>query len=175
MNRRFFLTSGLTLGAVAVLSTQSLAAAASNLTGATNGGRAAKTSFRKVIKTNAQWKRILTPEQYDVTREKGTEAPYSSPLNEIHDSGTFQCVSCALPLFSSKAKFESGTGWPSFYQPLAKQYVHETVDKSLPGEPRTEISCARCDAHLGHVFKDGPPPTGLRYCMNGVAKKFVKA
>ncbi|MGI8654121.1 MAG: peptide-methionine (R)-S-oxide reductase MsrB [Pyrinomonadaceae bacterium] len=176
MNRRFFLTSGLTLGAVAVLSTQSLAAAAaaSTLTGATNG-RGAKTSLRKVIKTNAQWKRILTPEQYNVTREKGTEAPYSSSLNEVHDSGTFQCVSCALPLFSSKAKFDSNTGWPSFYQPLAKQYVHEVVDKSLPGEPRTEISCARCDAHLGHVFKDGPPPTGLRYCMNGVAMKFVKA
>ncbi len=175
MNRRFFLTSGLTLGAVAVLSKQSLAAAALNHAGATNADRAAKTSLRKVIKTDAQWKRILTPEQYNVTRENGTEAPYSSSLNEVHDSGAFQCVSCALPLFSSKAKFDSGTGWPSFYQPLAKQYVHETVDKSLPGEPRTEISCARCDAHLGHVFKDGPPPTGLRYCMNGVAMKFVKA
>jgi peptide-methionine (R)-S-oxide reductase len=175
MNRRFFLTSGLTLGAVAVLSKQSLAAAALNHAGATNADRAAKTSLRKVIKTDAQWKRILTPEQYNVTREKGTEAPYSSSLNEVHDSGTFQCVSCALPLFSSKAKFDSGTGWPSFYQPIAARNVRETVDKSIPQEPRTEILCARCDAHLGHVFKDGPPPTGLRYCMNGVAMKFIKA
>lgn len=176
MNRRFFLTSGLTLGAVAVLSQSTLASAALDHSKRAQGGRAGtKAPFRKVIKTDAEWKRILTPEQYDVTRQKGTEAPYSSPLNDIHDSGTFQCVSCALPLFVSKTKFDSHTGWPSFWAPIAKQNVREELDKSIPGEPRTEVLCARCDAHLGHVFNDGPKPTGLRYCMNGVAMKFVKA
>lgn len=129
--------------------------------------------FPKVIKTDEEWKRILTPEQYYVTRQKGTEAPYSSPLNEVHDKGIFACVSCDLPLFSSKMKFDSHTGWPSFWSPIAKENVREEVDNSL-GETRTEVLCARCDAHLGHVFDDGPKPTGLRYCMNGVAMKFIK-
>ncbi|HEV7860251.1 MAG TPA: peptide-methionine (R)-S-oxide reductase MsrB, partial [Pyrinomonadaceae bacterium] len=121
----------------------------------------------------AEWKRLLTPEQYYITRQKGTEAPYSSPLNKIHDKGTFLCVSCELPLFSSSTKFDSQTGWPSFYAPIDKRNVHEEVDKSL-GETRTEVLCARCEAHLGHVFDDGPKPTGLRYCMNGVALKFAR-
>lgn len=128
---------------------------------------------RKVTKTDAEWKRILTPEQYYITRKKGTEAPYSSPLNENHEQGVFECVACGLPLFSSKAKFDSGTGWPSFWQPIAKENVLEDVDKSLSAT-RTEVLCARCESHLGHVFEDGPEPTGLRYCMNGVALKFVK-
>jgi peptide-methionine (R)-S-oxide reductase len=132
-----------------------------------------KQGIKKVTKTNEEWKQILTPEQYSVTREKGTERPFSSPLNEIHEAGTFECVSCGLPLFSSKAKFDSGTGWPSFWQPIAPENVQEEEDKSL-WEARTEVLCARCDAHLGHVFNDGPRPTGLRYCMNGVALKFVK-
>ena len=118
-------------------------------------------------------KQILTPEQYKVTRAKGTKAPFSSPLNNINDQGVFKCVACGLPLFSSKAKFDSGTGWPSFYEPIAKENVLEEVDKSL-SETRTEVLCAQCDSHLGHVFEDGPRPTGLRYCMNGVALKFVK-
>lgn len=130
--------------------------------------------FKKVVKTDAEWKRLLTPEQYRVARQAGTEAPYSSPLNEIHDEGTFACVCCDLPVFSSKTKFDSGTGWPSFYAPIAKINVREKVDKSLPSEVRTEVLCNRCDAHLGHVFDDGPKPTGLRYCMNGVAMKFIK-
>lgn len=108
-----------------------------------------------------------------MTRKKGTEAPYSSPLNENHEQGVFHCVGCGLPLFSSKAKFDSGTGWPSFWEPIAKSNVLEEVDNSLSAT-RTEVLCARCEAHLGHVFDDGPEPTGLRYCMNGVALKFVK-
>jgi len=127
-----------------------------------------------VIKTDEEWKRTLTPEQYGVARQKGTEAPFSSPLNDIHEPGIFECVCCSLPLFSSKQKFDSGTGWPSFWAPIAKENVQEEVDSSL-SEIRTEVLCARCDAHVGHVFPDGPQPTGLRYCMNGVALKFVKS
>jgi peptide-methionine (R)-S-oxide reductase len=126
-----------------------------------------------VNKTDAEWKRILTPDQYNVTRKKGTERPFSSPLNENHKEGVFQCVACGLPLFSSEAKFDSGTGWPSFWQPIAPENVRDEVDSSL-SEIRTEVLCARCESHIGHVFPDGPKPTGLRYCMNGVALKFVK-
>jgi peptide-methionine (R)-S-oxide reductase len=128
---------------------------------------------KKVVKTEAEWKSILTPEQFYVTRKKGTEAPFSSPLNENHEPGVFECVACGLPLFSSKAKFDSGTGWPSFWEPIARENVIEEIDKSLSAT-RTEVLCARCESHLGHVFDDGPEPTGLRYCMNGVALKFVK-
>ena len=126
----------------------------------------------KLSKSDEEWKRILTPDQYFITRQAGTEAPYSSPLLNIHDSGTFECVCCDLPLFSSKTKFESGTGWPSFWAPIDKRHVLERTDHTLT-ETRTEVLCARCDAHLGHVFDDGPMPTGLRYCMNGVALKFT--
>ncbi|MDQ1638640.1 MAG: peptide-methionine (R)-S-oxide reductase [Pyrinomonadaceae bacterium] len=139
-----------------------------------NDGTAKAKGIKKVIKTDAEWKQILTPDQYSVAREKGTERPFSSPLNDIHDNGIFECVACGLPVFSSKAKFDSGTGWPSFYEPIDKESVTEVVDKSL-FETRTEVLCARCDSHLGHVFEDGPMPTGLRYCMNGVALKFVKS
>jgi len=129
--------------------------------------------IKKVIKTDAEWKSELTPEQYNVLRQKGTEYAFTSPLNDIHDKGTFECAACELPLFSSAQKFDSGTGWPSFWAPIKKENIIEEVDKTL-GMVRTEVACARCEGHLGHVFDDGPKPTGLRYCMNGVAMKFVK-
>lgn len=130
--------------------------------------------FEKVIKTDAEWKKILTPDQYYITRQAGTEPPYSSPFNSLKDKGTFTCVCCDLPLFSSKTKFDSRSGWASFYEPINKVNVGEKTDKSL-GMTRVEVICNRCDAHLGHVFDDGPKPTGLRYCINGIAMKFKKA
>lgn len=169
MNRRFFLSSSIALGALAALSR--LPVGARSVLQEPNKSKSK--GIEKVIKTDTEWKQLLTTEQYNVMREKGTEAPYSSPLNNIHEKGTFECAACELPLFSSAQKFDSGTGWPSFWAPIKKENVREEVDKSL-GVTRTEVECARCDAHLGHVFDDGPKPTGLRYCMNGVALKFVK-
>ena len=121
--------------------------------------------------SDAQWKAKLSPAAYNVLRHEGTEAPYSSPLNKEHRAGIFSCAGCALPAFSSKTKFESGTGWPSFWAPLASA-VKSRTDSSL-GMARTEVHCRRCGGHLGHVFDDGPKPTGLRYCMNGVAMTFT--
>lgn len=118
-----------------------------------------------------EWRRKLTPEQYQILRKQGTERPYSSPLNNEHRAGIFACAGCALPLYSSKTKFESHTGWPSFWQPLAEA-VDVGADNSL-GMMRTEVRCSRCEGHLGHVFEDGPKPTGLRYCMNGLALQFT--
>jgi peptide-methionine (R)-S-oxide reductase len=123
-----------------------------------------------VTHTDAEWRRILTPEQYDVLRNAGTESPYSSPLDDESRTGVFSCAGCGLDLFSSTTKFDSGTGWPSFWKPLANAVI-ERDDESI-GMTRTEGLCSRCGGHLGHVFDDGPRPTGLRYCMNGDAMKF---
>ena len=125
----------------------------------------------EVQKSDAEWRQMLTPAQYDVLRKEGTERAGTSPLNKEKRKGAFACAGCDLPLFSSETKFESGTGWPSFWKPLANA-VGTSVDKAF-FMTRTEVHCRRCGGHLGHVFEDGPPPTGLRYCMNGVALKFT--
>lgn len=127
----------------------------------------------EVTHTDAEWQKLLKPDQYSVLRKAGTETPYTSPLNKEKRTGVFSCAGCALPLFSSATKFESGTGWPSFWQPLDKAVVEES-DTTLFMK-RTEVLCRRCGGHLGHVFDDGPKPTGLRYCMNGVAMNFKAA
>lgn len=169
MNRRELLKAGAAAGIFAAFSALTLKAGS-----AFPGGAATDLPFEKIVKTDAEWKRILTADQYKVTRRKATEAPYSSPMNKNYRKGTFTCVCCDLPLFSSKAKFNSETGWASFYAPIAKINLLEKPDTS-EAETRTEVLCNRCDAHLGHVFGDGPKPTGLRYCINGVAMKFKPA
>jgi len=125
----------------------------------------------EVKKTEQEWREILTPEQFNVLRKHGTERAGTSPLDKLYDKGTFVCAGCELPLFTSDTKFNSGTGWPSFFAPIDGA-IETTVDRSF-FMTRTEVHCRRCGGHLGHVFNDGPKPTGLRYCMNGVSLKFV--
>jgi methionine-R-sulfoxide reductase len=126
----------------------------------------------RVVKTDAEWEKQLTPEQYHIARGKGTERPFCGNLLDNKRKGVYACVCCGLPLFTSASKFHSGTGWPSFFRPVAEESVTNAADRSH-GMDRTEILCARCDAHLGHVFSDGPPPTGLRFCVNSESLAFT--
>ncbi|MDE3197281.1 MAG: peptide-methionine (R)-S-oxide reductase MsrB [Acidobacteriota bacterium] len=137
-----------------------------------NGNRVGVVEVEKVVKSDDEWRKQLSPQQFDVTRRAGTERAFTGKYAETHDDGIYHCICCNTPLFDSKTKFDSGTGWPSFYQPLAKENVREHHDLSL-GMDRTEVTCTRCDGHMGHVFDDGPRPTGLRYCMNSASLNFV--
>lgn len=133
-----------------------------------------RTDSSKVVVKEEDWKKILSPEVYYIAREKGTERPFTSPYETLKEVGTYYCAVCGNPLFKSDTKFESGCGWPSFYEPISKSSIIYLPDNSL-GMQRTEVECGRCKSHLGHVFDDGPPPTGLRYCINGVVLDFEKA
>ncbi len=162
MSRRNLLLAGVGLAGIAAFARNLLAP-----------GRAHGAETFEVVKSEAEWKQILTPEQFRVLRKHGTERPHSSALDDEHRRGTFTCAGCDLPVFRSETKFDSGTGWPSFFAPI-EDAIRTSSDYSLV-IPRTEVHCRRCGGHLGHVFDDGPPPTGKRYCMNGVAMKFAPA
>jgi peptide-methionine (R)-S-oxide reductase len=165
MSRRNVLNAALSLGTVS--------AALAGLRGMFFSGPAQAAKSYEVTHSDAEWQKLLQPDQYRILRKAGTEAPYTSPLNKEKRTGAYGCAGCALPLFSSSTKFESGTGWPSFWQPMDKAVVEES-DTTLFMK-RTEVLCRRCGGHLGHVFDDGPKPTGLRYCMNGLALNFKAA
>jgi peptide-methionine (R)-S-oxide reductase len=162
INRRILLTTAAALGGFSAFRW---------LSGST--ARAKEKMKFPVEKTEAEWRKQLTPEQYDILRNHGTERPWTSPLLKEHRKGTFVCVGCDQPLFASETKFESGTGWPSFYQPIDGA-VGRTEDRTF-GMVRIEVHCSRCGGHLGHVFDDGPKPTGLRYCIDGLALAFKPA
>lgn len=166
MNRRLFLAG---LGAVSVFA----------LTSRTHAGLLDQMTAKEDKNfpfqlSDKEWRERLTPDEYRVLRAEGTERSHSSPLNDVKGSGTFLCAACDHPLFSASTKFESGTGWPSFYEPLNKNAVGTSTDRKL-FVARTEVHCANCGSHLGHVFNDGPKPTGLRYCMNGIAMKYEQS
>ena len=158
-------------GCVAAASTASPPPSAVVSNPAPSGGAADTGGAPRVVRTDAEWRAALSPAAYDVLRDHGTERPFTSPLLREHRDGTFSCAGCGEPLFDAEHKFDSGTGWPSFWQPASGAHVDEHADRSL-GVLRTEVRCGTCDGHLGHVFPDGPAPTGLRYCINGVALTF---
>lgn len=170
MNRRAMMTSALALAFLprAARAAPTIEIEAFDATGKSLG----VSSVEKVVKSDAQWREQLSALAYDVTRREGTERAFTGPYWDAHDDGLFHCVCCDTALFDSKTKYDSGTGWPSFFAPISKRNVVEAADTSF-GMRRVAVSCKRCDAHLGHVFTDGPKPTGLRYCMNGVALRFV--
>jgi peptide-methionine (R)-S-oxide reductase len=138
-----------------------------------DGKRVGSMRLQKVVKPDAEWRRQLTPQAYQITRQHGTEYPFSGAYWNLHEHGIFRCICCDTALFASAAKFDSGTGWPSFWQPIAEENVHH--GEPSPGDRESEVTCRRCDAHLGDLFSDGPKPTGLRYCIDSVALRFVKA
>jgi peptide-methionine (R)-S-oxide reductase len=177
-NRRTFLfTAASAVGVAAVAAWRPAFASAGGtvtIVQFSDAGKATgKVAVAKVVKPDAAWKQQLAPISFDVTRHEGTERAFTGSTWNNHERGLYRCICCDNAVFSSETKFESGTGWPSFWQPVAKENIVETHDLSL-GMERTAVSCRECDAHLGHVFDDGPRPTGLRYCMNSAAMRFVK-
>ena len=183
--RAFLVTSAGVCGAVAIwsLDKAGVASAASGkpttpgivtiVQFGADGKKMGKVQVPKLVKSDAEWQKQLSALQYQVARQAGTERAFTGDTLNVHDRGLFRCICCDTALFSSDTKFESGTGWPSFWQPIARENVIEITDRTL-GMERTAVSCKQCDAHLGHVFDDGPQPTGLRYCMNSAAMHFVK-
>jgi peptide-methionine (R)-S-oxide reductase len=184
MQRRTFLAlsatavGGMVLGSLRT--PEIVAAAVENVPGeativefSDNGKKLRKIRVPKVVKTQAEWKKLLSPNAFDITRNADTEMAFTGKYWNLHEKGLYRCICCDNALFDSDTKFESGTGWPSFWAPIAEENIHSERDTSF-GMVRTAVNCALCDAHLGHVFNDGPQPTGLRYCMNSVSLKFVK-
>ncbi len=182
MTRRAFLVGGSSAAAIVALTVRHrmVGVAAKSVPGKVKivqfsaaGQREDTVTLPVIVKTDDEWKQLLSPDSFAVTRHAATERAFTGQYWNLHEKGLYRCICCDTALFSSETKFESGTGWPSFWQPIAKENVKENLDTTL-GMERTEVTCRLCEAHLGHVFDDGPRPTGLRYCMNSLSLKFVK-